>query len=209
MSEDIRRGAIEHPLGGRIDSQDAAAAVGDDDAVARRIDDGAHARFARVERRFGALADRDVARRGRRADDPAAGIGDRRDRQPDVEQLSVLGAAERFELLDPIARSEGAENARELAEMRFGNHERDILPDGLRRRVAVHTLGPGVPRQNLAVEIFADDGVVGRLDDRREQANNFVRLVVRVGAHREEARRLTSPGARRASRPDRRAPSAS
>ena len=50
-----------------------------------------------------------------------------------------------------------------------GNDERDMAADGLLGRVTEQPLGAGVPALNDAVERLADDGIVGRFDDRREQ----------------------------------------
>ena len=49
-------------------------------------------------------------------------------------------------------------------EMRHG----DRLADDLMRRVAKEALSAGVPREDHAVEILADDGVMGGFDDRRQ-----------------------------------------
>ena len=43
------------------------------------------------------------------------------------------------------------------------------MPHGLLCRIAEHSLRSGIPRRNDAVQVFADDGIVGRLDERPKE----------------------------------------
>ena len=49
------------------------------------------------------------------------------------------------------------------------NDERDMAAHRLLRGVAEQALGGGVPALDDSVERLADDRIVGRLDDRREE----------------------------------------
>ena len=52
--------------------------------------------------------------------------------------------------------------------LKFGrNDQPDRFTDSLGRRVAEHLLRSWVPRGYDALEGFADNGIVGRVDDRR------------------------------------------
>jgi len=78
--------------------------------------------------------------------------------------------------------------------------QEDRLADGLDRRVAEQTLGGGVPAGDRSVQLTADDRVVGRLHDRRQQRAHLLGVVARgdVGDDRD-ARRAPAErqGARR------------
>ena len=51
-----------------------------------------------------------------------------------------------------------------------GNDHPDRLADRFRGGVAEHPFGGAVPRRDDAVQVLADDGVVGRFDDPGEMA---------------------------------------
>jgi hypothetical protein len=53
-----------------------------------------------------------------------------------------------------------------MRSMLFGNQHRDRLADGLLLEIAEQPLRALVPGADHAVEVLADDGVVGRFDDR-------------------------------------------
>ena len=58
--------------------------------------------------------------------------------------------------------------------------QRDRLADGFGLGVAEHPLGGGIPRHDHAVQVFADDRIVGRLHDGGEPLRSPVRLLERV-----------------------------
>ena len=64
------------------------------------------------------------------------------------------------------------------------NDQRDRLADRLGCGVAEHPLGAAVPGHDDAVEVLADDRVVGRFDDGRESLRRAARLLERVDAAR-------------------------
>ena len=96
---------------------------------------------------------------------------DRRDRQRDQDPAAVAAAR----APSRSARSAGPAFRRRddlvfLGDALGRDDQGDVPADGLRGGVAEQPLGAGVPALNDAVQRLADDGVVGRLDDRREQA---------------------------------------
>src|SRR5260370_491485 len=101
----------------------------------------------------------------RGADDLSLRIFDRRDGQRDVYQTPVLTLADGFVMFDALAPS----NA-------FNNHRLFVLPfwrdqyphgfaDNLLGLVSEESLGCAVPAGDSAVEVLADNCVVGRLND--------------------------------------------
>ena len=52
--------------------------------------------------------------------------------------------------------------------LRDGTFYRDLGPDHFGRRIAVEPFGGGIPTGDGPLQILADDGVVGRLDDCRQ-----------------------------------------
>ena len=57
----------------------------------------------------------------------------------------------------------------------FGRNDKgNVSTDGLLRGVAEESLGGGIPTLDDAVQVLADDGIVGRIDDRRQvRASQF------------------------------------
>ncbi len=124
--------------------------------------------------RLGHLAVGDVACDGRGPDDPPRRVADRRDRQRDVEDASVLGASARLDLIDLLPGVDQFEDAAYLA-LQAGRHEeRDRAADGLIGRVSVEPLGAGVPTGDDAAAVPADDGIGGRLHDRRQSPEGLL-----------------------------------
>jgi hypothetical protein len=113
-------------------------------------------------------ASRNVAGHLRGADDAAFAVANRRDGQGHVDQASVLGDPDGFVMLDPLARSQPAEDDIFFAVALGRNQHRHGASDGLVRRVAEQSLGPLVPGDDPAFERLADDRIVGRFDDRRQ-----------------------------------------
>ena len=82
----------------------------------------------------------------------------------------MLGDANGLVVLDALASSNPSEHVLLSREAIGGNNRRDGPTDHLRRGVAEHLLGATIPRLHDAVEILADDRVVGGVDDRRQPA---------------------------------------
>ena len=71
-------------------------------------------------------------------------------------------------MLDALTAPDALENFR-LFGLQIGRNENgDRLANGLFRRIAEQTLRARIPADDDAVEVFADDRVVGRLDDTGE-----------------------------------------
>jgi hypothetical protein len=63
-------------------------------------------------------------------------------------------------MLDALATTDPVEN-QILFLVGLGNNEANRLPYRFRRGVAEHALGARIPRNDDAVQILADDGIVG------------------------------------------------
>ena len=50
------------------------------------------------------------------------------------------------------------------------DYQGNVTTDGLGCRIAEHTLRSPIPRHDYAVQGLADDGIVRRVDNRREQS---------------------------------------
>ena len=69
-------------------------------------------------------------------------------------------------------------NDLDLLMLAFGwNDDADRLTDRLRGCIPEHPLGAGIPRRDDPVQVLADDGIVGRLDDARQQRACFLDLL--------------------------------
>jgi hypothetical protein len=95
---------------------------------------------------------------------------------------------------DALAPADAVEERLLLPSRSGGNSIVIGRPDRLVGRVAEQPLGGGVPRQDHALERLADDGVVGRLDDRRQVS---LRLLARVPGVARVAEALVLRGQRR------------
>ena len=109
-----------------------------------------------------------VARDLRRADDLAARVSDGRRGDGDVDEPAVLVASDRLQLDHPLAASKSHEEARLLVDPVGRDEEKDGGSDHLGRGKAEERFGTAVPARHDAVQVFADDRVLRRLDDRRE-----------------------------------------
>src|SRR5689334_16745863 len=92
-----------------------------------------------------ALLGGDVAGDDRGADDAAAGVLDRRDRQRDVETDAVLADPLGLIGLESLARAHPVEDLLLLVLVVGGDEEGDVAANGLLGAVAVESLGGGVP----------------------------------------------------------------
>jgi hypothetical protein len=64
-------------------------------------------------------------------------------------------------MLDALAATDPVENQILFLLVGLGNNEANRLPYRFRRGVAEHALGARIPRNDDAVQILADDGIVG------------------------------------------------
>src|SRR5258705_12390358 len=88
-------------------------------------------------------------------------------------------------MLDAFAALHAGDDAVLFRESISGDNEGDVVPDGFPGGVAENALGRGVPTSDDAVEVFADDDVVGRVHERTNQAPGFNAVAAdeTVGGH--------------------------
>src|SRR5438874_624439 len=146
----------------------------------------------------------DVARDLRGADDPAAGILERRDGRGNIDTRSVRADPDGLEVIDTLAAPDARQDFRFLPlPLRREDHQHRPT-DRLLRGVSKESLRPGIPRGDDAPEGLADDGVVRGVDDSLEQLlalakRRFGALALRDVAH-ECAKADTIPGSDRCDR---------
>src|SRR5690606_36529349 len=95
------------------------------------------------------------------AGDAAVGVLDRRYGEGDVEQRAVLAPAHGLEVVDALPATYLGEDARLLRLAVRRQQDGDRPADHLVGAIAEQALGALVPTHDDAVEILADDGVVG------------------------------------------------
>src|SRR6476660_6229879 len=93
-------------------------------------------------------------------DDPSISIFERRYRQRNVDETSVLAATDRIVMINPLAPAYARKNFRFLTHAIWGNQDRDRLADGLFRLVAEQPLGTAIPTCDDAVKVLADNRIV-------------------------------------------------
>ena len=103
-------------------------------------------------------------------DDRPGLVADGRDADRDVEARAVLAHAHRLVVVDAFAAAQPRHDGRQFVRAVRRDDQRDRLADRLGRRVAIEALGGPVPAGDRALEGLADDGVVGGLHDRRQEA---------------------------------------
>jgi hypothetical protein len=168
-------GVAEHAFGGPIPRHDRAVQILGDDGVVRGLDHGGEP----LHHAIGVDAIADVARDLRRANDVAVVVVNGRHRQRNRNRRAVLSLTDGFVMPDRFALADLADHEILFALPIAGNDHADGAPDGLGRGVAEHAFGGGIPRQNRAVQILADNRVIGRVDDLGEMAQGQVRWGVR------------------------------
>ena len=92
-------------------------------------------------------------------------------------EAPVAALAHRFEVIDTPTGADRFEHGVFLGLSIVGNDATNRSADHLVGCVAEHPLGGIVPRQNDAVQIFADNRIVGRLDNRSQPARNVVERI--------------------------------
>ena len=106
-------------------------------------------------------------RRG--ADDSAALVAYRRDREQDLDARAILASPDGLEVRDRLASGESRVQALDLALTLPRLEELDRPPHDLVGRVAVQPLGGRVPARDHPVEALADDRVERALDESGEE----------------------------------------
>src|SRR5437762_4742953 len=110
------------------------------------------------------------------ADDFAFGIDDWRNGERDVAPSAVLGEAYGFIVVNGFAAAQPGENVRFFVRSFRRNQQGDRLSDHFGGRVTVEFLGAGVPTGDDSVQIFANDCIVTRFDDRGQPFGNNLGL---------------------------------
>ena len=126
--------------------------------------------FVRASRQdgLGVLARGDVARNFRRTDNLAVLIPHRRHGERYVDEATVLAAADGFKMIDALAAPDASENDWLLVLQILRDDDGDRFADDLLRRITEQPSGARIPADDDAVEVFADDRIVGQFDDARE-----------------------------------------
>ena len=160
-----RMDAVEHGLLRLLDRALARKAPRDHGLDHREQVLGAVMQLAReqIPARLGLLALGDVARDLRCADDPARSVPDGRHGERDVEPAAILVAANGLVMVDALTAPDAVEYAGLLV-VALGRYEDGHgLANDLIGFVAEEPLRRAVPAGDDAIEILADDRVVGRL----------------------------------------------
>ena len=110
----------------------------------------------------------DVARDGRHAQDVAVDVPQWRQREQDVHEGAVPPSTLRLERCHHLAAGGQLEEVLLVVGGARGDEVVRPPADHLRGRVPEEPLRPGVPAGDDPGPVLADDGVLGRLDDRRE-----------------------------------------
>src|SRR5260370_981768 len=101
----------------------------------------------------------------RGADDLSLRIFDRRDGQRDVYQTPVLTLADGFVMFDALAAPNALDDRFLFVLVFWRDQNLDVLANYLFGHVAKDSLGRAVPGDDSAIEVLADNCVVGRLND--------------------------------------------
>ena len=133
-----------------------------------------------------ALALGDVASHLGCADDHARRIADRRDRERDGHERSILALPHRFVVLDRLAPLDAPEDLRLLVDVVLRDQHGHRVADGLFRGVAEQALRPAIPAGDDTGEVLRDDRVLGIGDDGREPRQRLIALLAL-----DQVRRLT------------------
>jgi hypothetical protein len=152
----------EHASRGGIPRSDDAGQVLGNDSVVGRFDDSSEAEARFVE----AHTITDLASNRRDADHAAIGIADRRHRDGNVDATAVFVQALRFGVPDMLAGADAFEIA-EFRGLQVTRHQdEDRLANDLVSRVSEDPLCGGIPSDDRAIGVLADNRVLRRLYDR-------------------------------------------
>src|SRR5579872_5179381 len=91
-----------------------------------------------------------------------------------MQLLAGLVDTHGFEVLDALAAAQPLKNCGFLRSQLGRNQNSDGAPDGLFGSESENAAGTGVPTRDDAVEVFGNNGIVGRGDDRGKAALCFV-----------------------------------
>ena len=117
---------------------------------------------------FAFLLYRNVTNDFRCRDYLARRIENRRDGYRNRNCAAILAPALSLETGNPLALSNPDNNRLLLGDPIRRDDQGYMLPDCLFRTPAEHLFCCSVPKRNLSDQVFADDRIAGRIDDRRE-----------------------------------------
>ncbi len=170
LANGLARTVAEHPLGAPIPGGDVPVQILRDDRIVGRFDNRGQA----PRGMFRVFAVADVAGNLRRSDHVARLVVDRRNGQRNRERGPVFSAPDGFIVADGLTGTDLAKDEVFLVLSVGGNDHANRPADRLGSGVAKHPLGRCIPRLDDAVQVLADDGVVGRVDDLREMAKRQI-----------------------------------
>src|SRR6202022_1467308 len=143
-----------------------------------------------------ALALRNVTSDLRRPDDLTLRVSDRRDGQRDINQASIFAPTNCFIMVNAFASSDLLKNKRLLVSTILWDQYRHGLPDNFRGLISEEPGCCVVPAADDAVEIFADNCVIRRVDDGRQALRSLLGTLSLCNVHQhvhrsnEHARRV-------------------
>lgn len=108
------------------------------------------------------------------ADYAALGVFERGDGQGKFQQRAIFSPAHGFEVIDALSSPESRDNLDFFLAAIERDNQRDRPSHRFGRRVAEHSFRGLIPTRDGAIEILADDCVVGGVDDRGQQAPGFL-----------------------------------
>src|SRR5437867_4256380 len=88
-------------------------------------------------------------------------------------------------MLHTLAAFDAVENHVLFVLMTFWNHQANRATHGLMCGIAEYSLRSGIPRRDDTVQVFADDGIIGRFHDRRESRTVAFRVLPRSDVARD------------------------
>src|SRR6185437_311860 len=115
------------------------------------------------------LRSRYVARNLGGAEDHPLGIDNWGDGQRHVDDPAVLPNPDRLVAFQPFPSLHAFDDVGFLTAQVRRNKHQDRLTDSLLGRVPKHALGSGIPAGDRAVQVLADDGVEGGIDNSGEK----------------------------------------
>ena len=104
-------------------------------------------------------------------------VSDRRNREGNLKRSTIFADADRIEMIYALAPLEAVQNLRLFVAPVRGNQHGDGPPDRFLGRVAEQPLRAFVPTGDDAVEVFADDRVVGGIDNGRQQRSSLLAVL--------------------------------
>jgi hypothetical protein len=107
------------------------------------------------------------------SDDAPAAIPDRRYGQGDLDQAAVFAPAHCFVMVDTFAASQPGKNVAFLFQAVLRDQYSNGLANYFLSAITEQALGTLVPADDDTLQRFADDGVVGRFNNRGKFVNLF------------------------------------